>query len=887
MLATVFFRARNSIRAFANTPGLSLALVATIAIGVGSNAIAGGFIAGLAHPRPLAGTSHRVVSIFARNRFSDAGPLSGREYEGIRNRGVEFAWVDALRIAPVEVSIDGQPETATVAGVMPDLAKALNLDLKGGAIPSARLWQTEFEGESVRDAGSVRVNGAQLKIAGIAPKMLEGLYQDRPVDIWIPFQKDAGPDANPDRHDLWVLGSLHPGVSVSDAQRGIGAALNEPEGIEVIPYSGIAPQTAGGLASIVTLLNFIAWSVFLICCINVASLLLGRAFERSGETSLRVALGATRRALGGELLSDSVAIALAGGILGLLFAVGIKRVLPGFLFEEDAERLAFVPPVAALIASAMVCVSITVLAGMLPMLATVTGRPWTVLQREQGTSSTKTVRLRSALAVLQIAFCCALVIFAALLLEGLHSALKTGAGDKLGNAILVTVAASPPPNSLPDYFEAVVRSAKSVRNVAPVAWATQLPGSRPVWQSFRIQPASSPLHPVDLDIAEFSRGDWDQPDKELTAGRMFGMQGQACRIAVADNAAADALSGRATAGEEIFDATGFPVDIIGVVKGSSGELRIPRPTIYFDPLGGNALAPMRGARFRAPAALSSAEIELNVNFVSSGYLQAFGLSLIGGHWFPDRGLFSDPCRRVGVINQEAADLYFGGKPLGAGIIDPSGGRTEIVGIVRSQRLGIFEQRAEPAVFLPVWQQYPLRMTLILRTSNPSKQTMGELRRKIEPVPGHGAAPPAIETLDTRLERTALAPLRIATLIALASALAALTVSMIGVFSIQSHVARERKKVLAIHLAFGAQGWRILAKSLVESGRLVFAGCVAGTLLALALQRVLLSETGLIGNPPLRAWLLALLLPGLAVLVSGGLGAIRTVRVDPMAILHER
>jgi len=332
-----------------------------------------------------------------------------------------------------------------------------------------------------------------------------------------------------------------------------------------------------------------------------------------------------------------------------------------------------------------------------------------------------------------------------------------------------------------------------------------------------------------------------------------------------DDAATDALSGRATAGEKIFDATGSPVQIIGVAHKTSPDTLSRRPTIYFDPLGPYQHASLKGARFRAPAALSSADIELNVNFVSGDYRQALGLPLIAGHLFPGHEPSLDLCRRVGVINQEAADLFFGGGPLGAGIIDHTGGQTEIIGVVRSQDLGVFQQHSEPTVFIPAWQEYPLRMTLILRTSKADDHKMAELQRKIEAVPGRDVAPPDIETLDTQLTRSAFAPLRVATLIALASALAALMVSMIGVFSIQSDVQRERRKVLALHLAFGAQGWRILLKSLIESGRLVFAGCVAGALCSLALQRVLLSGTGLISQPSFRAWLLALLLPGLAVL----------------------
>ena len=135
------------------------------------------------------------------------------------------------------------------------------------------------------------------------------------------------------------------------------------------------------------------------------------------------------------------------------------------------------PPVASIVASSMICMSITVLSGMMPIFATVTDRPWTVLQREQGFSSTKVVRLRAALVVLQIALCCALVIFATLLMEGFHKALKTGIGQKLGNPILVTVQALPPPMGAPaDYFKAVEQSAKSVPRCCTACVDNSTPG---------------------------------------------------------------------------------------------------------------------------------------------------------------------------------------------------------------------------------------------------------------------------------------------------------------------------------------------------------------------------------------------------------------------------
>jgi ABC-type antimicrobial peptide transport system permease subunit len=113
------------------------------------------------------------------------------------------------------------------------------------------------------------------------------------------------------------------------------------------------------------------------------------------------------------------------------------------------------------------------------------------------------------------------------------------------------------------------------------------------------------------------------------------------------------------------------------------------------------------------------------------------------------------------------------------------------------------------------------------------------------------------------------------------------VSMIGVFSMQSDVHRERQKVLALHVAFGARGWRVMFTSLRESGRLVFIGCLAGAGCAIALERVLLIGTGLLSRTPVRSWLVALLLPGVAVLLSAAVAALRSLRVDPMVIMRDR
>ena len=87
-----------------------------------------------------------------------------------------------------------------------------------------------------------------------------------------------------------------------------------------------------------------------------------------------------------------------------------------------------------------------------------------------------------------------------------------------------------------------------------------------------------------------------------------------------------------------------------------------------------------------------------------------------------------------MINQEAADLYFGEKPLGTAIIDDKGVRTEIIGVVGSPGLGAFRRPTEPTVYFPMWQDCAPRMALIINAPNWNGRLLAELRRRVEAVP---------------------------------------------------------------------------------------------------------------------------------------------------------
>jgi hypothetical protein len=260
------------------------------------------------------------------------------------------------------------------------------------------------------------------------------------------------------------------------------------------------------------------------------------------------------------------------------------------------------------------------------------------------------------------------------------------------------------------------------------------------------------------------------------------------------------------------------------------------------------------------------------------------MSLVAGQKFSDQQVAGQG--RIGILNQEAADLYFGGKPLGAAVIDDRGVRTEIIGVVQSQVFGIFQQHAEPTIYLPMYQDSPPRMTLIIDHLKSDTHLLAELRRRIQSVPGYEATPIAISTFDAQLAQSAFAPLRIATLLSSASAFTATILSIFGLFSVQRDAQRQRRRELALRIALGAQRWRIGLRIISSAAKLALAGALIGTSITLALLRVLLSRTTIISSPPLRIWVIVALSTGVSLLIASALPAVQASVVDPLTIMRD-
>jgi len=864
---------------------LALALLFTIALGIASIVSVRGFVDGLTKPLFPLGSLDRLVSVFGRDAQREADPLSKQQYLYARSRHDVFQWVGAARVAPGTITMDGQTTFVSAAAVSPNLAGVFGLPLDEGVVISHRMWQREL-GASVDVLGEeIRINGVTSRISGIAPDWLEGIYRDRPVDVWMLLPEEKLQQLDDSSGNVWVVARLDRDISPSQA-KAVAQPGDRVSELRVLPYTGLTPERAARLSRIGTLLDFAAGGVFFIACVNVGLFLLGRASARFHETAVRIAFGARRSQLARELLSDSVVISVAGGALGMLLAVWTSYLVPAFLYSQDAERLIFAPALFGIAEASLVFVGIMVLCGLLPLMVLPLDRPMRVIQQDSTGVSPVIRRLRLGLVTAQMASCCVLVISTAFLVDGLRTTVVTSAGQRLRHTVFATAQANP--IVAIEYFQRAEEAAKLIRGVSGVAWAGTLPGGQPIWQSFRIDPAQSPLREVSLDTDWITSDSLKLFDLPLKAGHMFGTAEQTCRTAIVNEEAGEELLGRYTTGRTLRDTeTRQPVEIIGVVAMRKSEkvAKKNRPTVYFDYTGHQEPPPrITDVRFRVPIASELASADFETNVVSPGYFAAVGSKLVAGQGFGGHAELTG-CR-IGIVNQEAADLYFGGNAVGAAVIDEQGRRTDIIGIVHSWPLGAFQRRVEPTLYLPMSQVVLTSMSMIVHVREVNGTLLADLRRRLEEVPARGPSPVLVRTFETYLNQTSLAPLRIATLLLGVSATMALLLSVLGLFGALNDAARQRRCELAIRIALGAPRWRVIGQVLGEGVRLACAGMLAGTLMSFALSRWIGGITLGSGSPALWVWLAAPLALAGVVTLASALPARRALMTNPLMIMHD-
>lgn len=643
------------------------------------------------------------------------------------------------------------------------------------------------------------------------------------------------------------------------------------------------PFPPEAIASIRRLLTTAAIAVFAIACANVAAFLLARAAARSRETAVRVAVGAGRRHLIRQVVADSLLISIAGAIGGGVLAQWIGSIVPALLFDQDADQMRFAVDASGIAIIAGGCAAITLICGLLPLIEMRHDDPAAIMQRENSGPSRTTIRLGTGLVIAQMAACTCLVISAGLLLAGYRSALQTSTGRHLSHAVIATVEAvqmssrSMQATAGANYYAETALVARELINPVNIAWVGTIPGNRPILRAFEFERTGLPMRSLTLMRKLFNTRTGEDVILPPVEGRLFGIADSGvCGGVVLSVEAAKQIGASRLAGRSIETPSGWS-DVIGVVRlrdRASGPI-----VFHYAPASSEANA--EPAVYRVPQFDDAPATELDVNIVSRNYFDVLGARIIAGRGFD---VERDACR-VAIVNEQAAERYFGGNAIGGALIDVDGRRTTIIGVVASAKIRAAQREIAPMAYFPMDQDFQPQMTMILETEGVSASSLRELHRRLQLVRGGRSERVVVTTLDRHLSRTAFAAERITTVLVGASAAISLLLGLLGLYGVMSDAARRRQREFALRIALGAQGGHLIGQVVSEGMRLVIIGTIAGIIGAFMMARWIEHISPAPDKLSPEVWLAAPLALVSAVAIASILPARKALATDPLLIMR--
>jgi putative ABC transport system permease protein len=605
-----------SFRQVRRSPAFTFVATLTLALGIGANSAIFALVdAALLRPLPY-GDPDRLVSIWENGttiQRSYASPLNMIDWQ---NRGHSFEQIAGFTPAVggmVMAGADGNAETVSrqwvtagifdVLGVKPIAGRTFthDEDLKRSnvIVMSEGFWRTRFNADPGVIGREIRLDGSLWTVVGVLPGNFEllgetSIWAMRPITNLNPRARGA--------YVVQAVGRLRPGVSIKAAEADLRTVAddlarefpqtNKGRGLYLEPMHD--SLVGRDLRRTSMLFLGVVGFVLLICCANVANLLLARATVRRRELAVRSALGAGRGRIVRQLVTESIVLSLIGGALGAAVGAAILNAAPAIIphgLLPATVTLAFDSRVVAFCAGAAVLVG--VMFGLMPAWKATDFSSAEVLGTEGRSITGGGGTLRGLLVVGEVATAVLLLFGAGLLLQTLVAVETFDRGYRAESVLSMLVdplgSKYPTPESLQQFYDQVQAEVAAVPGVASAGWADTLPldffdagglsfeilGDTPVDESQRPTSEYQVVSPSYFSTLELP----------ILEGRAFDTRDtrDGLQVCIVNEAFARSFHGRSPIGQRIaLRPTGSPQakpnvrEIVGVarqVKGRPDELK--------------------------------------------------------------------------------------------------------------------------------------------------------------------------------------------------------------------------------------------------------------------------------------------------------------------------
>ncbi len=490
-----------AVRLLARRPGFTTLAAITLAIGIGAttaifSAIEPILIAPLPYPHP-----ERIVTVWEGTDPATKDNVGWLTFDDIAQQNHSFDAIAVYKTYSATLTGRGEPEQFAGQRVSHDYFKVLGVrpalgrdflpeeDVPDGprvAILSDALWRQRFGGETSIIGQQVSFNGYQYTVIGVMPAGFENITRPS-AKLWAPMQYGpALPWACRTCHHLNAVARIKAGVSERQAFADVnaisaGMVRDHPKeyakaGMLLIPLHELM---SGGVRPILLAVMGAVALVLLIACANVMNLLLGQGVQRKGEFAMRTALGASRWRVVRQLLTESVTLALVGGVLGVVVAeLGVKALVA--LSPAGLPRLERIEVSGSTLLFAFaLTTAVGVAFGLVPALHASRADLHSGIKEGTRRAGGASHRVRGSLVVSEVALALMLLVGAGLLLQSVTRLLRVPPGFDPSNMLTMqvqTVGTRYENDTVTHaFYDRALAAVRALPGVEAAAYTTQLP----------------------------------------------------------------------------------------------------------------------------------------------------------------------------------------------------------------------------------------------------------------------------------------------------------------------------------------------------------------------------------------------------------------------------